>query len=158
MAELAALSVAASILQVIDISVRVAERLNEYRKKEDSLPDALKHVSTRLPVFVLALRNTNAKIEDVTDDARRALKPAIEECFDQIKKLETIIDKVLFKPGDGGAIRGWKSIVSVKYDSDVSEADKVIRRYIEAMHYGLSNVTPPSGSMCILFFDTLPET
>jgi hypothetical protein len=94
----------------------------------------------------------------VTDDAKRALKPAIEECFDQIKKLETIIDKVLFKPGDGGAIRGWKSIVSVKYDSDVSEADKVIRRYIEAVHYGLSNVTPPSGSMCILFFDTLPET
>jgi hypothetical protein len=158
MAELAALSVAASILQVIDISVRVAERLNEYRKKEDSLPTAFKHVSTRLPIFVLKLRDTNAKVEDMTDDARRALKPAIEECFNQIKKLETIIDKVLFKPGDKGATRGWKSIKSVKYDSDVSELDKVIRRYMEAMNYGLSSVALHSSSTYIPFFNTIPRT
>ncbi|KAL1800626.1 hypothetical protein ACET3X_000968 [Alternaria dauci] len=146
MAEFAALSVAASILQVIDISVRVAERLNEYRKKEDSLPTAFKHVSTRLPIFILALQNTNAKMEDMTDEARRALKPAIEECFSQIKKLETIINKVLFKPGDRGATRGWKSIKSVRYDSDVSDLEKVIRRYMEAMDYGLSSMALNSGT------------
>ena len=139
MAEIAALSLAASILQVINISVRVAERLNEYHQKGDSLPDAFKHVSTRLPIFVLALRDTNTKIGDMTDDARRAMRPAIKECFTQIKTLDGIIEKVLFKPGDTGATRGWKSVVSVKYDSDVKELDKVIRRYMEAMHYGLSS-------------------
>jgi hypothetical protein len=139
MAEIAALSLAASILQVIDISVRVAERLNEYRKKADSLPDAFKHARTRLPIFVLALRDTNAKIEDMPDSAKRAMKPAVDECFAQIKKLDKIIDKVLFKPGDTGAIRGWKSVVSVRYDSDVKELDKVIRKYMEAMQYGLSS-------------------
>ncbi|KAI4959802.1 hypothetical protein J4E86_003527 [Alternaria arbusti] len=141
MAELAAVGVAASIIQVIDISVRVIERLNEYRKKGDSLPDAFKHVSTRLPIFVLALRTTNSKIEDMTDDARRAMKPAIEECFNQIRNLEMIIDKVLFKPGDRGTTRGWKSVASVRYDGDVKELDKVIRRYMEAVHYGLSSAT-----------------
>ncbi|KAI4692781.1 uncharacterized protein J4E88_001149 [Alternaria novae-zelandiae] len=141
MAELAAVGVAASIIQVVDISVRVIERLNEYRKKGDSLPDAFKHVSTRLPIFVLALRTTNSKIEDMTDDARRAMKPAIEECFNQIRNLEMIIDKVLFKPGDRGTTRGWKSVASVRYDGDVKELDKVIRRYMEAMHYGLSSAT-----------------
>jgi hypothetical protein len=67
------------------------------------------------------------------------MKPAIEECFAQIKKLEGIIDKVLFQPGDTGATRGWKFVVSVKYDSDVKELDKVTRGYMEAMHYGLSS-------------------
>jgi hypothetical protein len=158
MAELAALSVAASILQVIDISVRVAERLNEYRKQEDSLPDAFKHVSTRLPIFVLALRTTNSKIEDMADDARKAMKPAIEECFSQITKLEMIIDKVLFKPGDRGATRGWKSIVSVKYDGDVKDLDKVIRRYMEAMQYGLSSVTAQLESMSSILLSTSSKT
>jgi len=158
MAELAAVGVAASIIQVIDISVRVIERLNEYRKKGDSLPDAFKHVSTRLPIFVLALRTTNSKIEDMTDDARRAMKPAIEECFNQIRNLEMIIDKVLFKPGDRGTTRGWKSVASVRYDGDVKELDKVIRRYMEAVHYGLSSATQHLESMSVILSSFIAKT
>jgi hypothetical protein len=55
MAEFAALSVAASILQVVNVGIRVIKRLNEYGDKANGLPDAFKHINKRLPIFIDAL-------------------------------------------------------------------------------------------------------
>jgi hypothetical protein len=133
MAELAALSVAASILQVIDVGIRVIGRLKEYNDKANGLPNAFKHISKRLPIFIDALRQTNSAIESMTDSARKAFKPAIEECLIQIHRLEATIDAVLPKIGDSGILRGWKAVISVKYDSNVEEMEKVIKDYMEVM-------------------------
>ncbi|KAF1842634.1 TPR-like protein [Cucurbitaria berberidis CBS 394.84] len=133
MAELAALGIAASVLQIIDVGVRVVERLNDSRKNGTTLPHAFRHINTRLPVFIDALRETKSRLEDMTDSARKAIRPAIEECLIQIQKLEATLDKVLPSENESGAMRGWKAVVSVKYDNDVKEMDEVIRHYMEAM-------------------------
>lgn len=143
---LATLSVVASILQVMDIGLKVTNRINESRKKGTTLPDAFRHVATRLPVFIDTLRETKDNIEHLTDSARKALSPAIEECLIQITKLEAILDKVLPKADESGT-RGWKAVVSFKYDNEVKEVDDVIRHYMEAMaqHRQLSSTNRNLG-------------
>jgi hypothetical protein len=133
MAELAALSVAASILQVIDVGLRVLTRLNDFNANANGLPDAFRHISTRLPIFIDALRQTKNGLEDMTDSARAAFRPAIQECLAQIKKLEETMDVVLPKLGESGIARGWKAVRSVRYDSEVREMERVIRAYMEVM-------------------------
>jgi hypothetical protein len=133
MAELAALSVAASILQVIDVGIRVIERFKELNDSANGLPDAFRHISKRLPIFIDALRQTKSSVEDMSDSARKAFKPAIEECLIQIHKLEATINAVLPKLGDNGLARGWKALVSVKYDSQIKEMERVIKDYMEVM-------------------------
>jgi hypothetical protein len=133
MAELAALQVAASIIQVIDVGIRVVQRLREYHDKANELPDAFKHISKRLPIFIETLRQTKSTFEVVSDSARKALQPAIEECLLQICKLEVMVDAALPKMNDSGMTRSWKAIVSVKYDSEVKEMDRVIKDYMEVM-------------------------
>lgn len=133
MAELATLQVAASIIQVIDVGIRVVQRLMEYHDKSNELPDAFKHVSKRLPIFIETLRQTRSTIEIISDSARKALQPAIEECLLQIRKLELMVDAALPKVGDSGMTKSWKAMVSVKYDSGVKEMDRVIKDYMEVM-------------------------
>jgi hypothetical protein len=133
MAELAALQVAASIIQVIDVGIRVIKRLQDFKKKANGLPDAFKHINLRLPLFVDALRQTNAALEDMTDTTRKAFRPAIEECLVQIRKLETTIEIVLPKESDRGFTRGWKALISVKSESDIKDMNRIIKEYMELM-------------------------
>jgi hypothetical protein len=133
MAELAALQVAASIIQVIDVGIRVIKRLQDFKKNANGLPDAFKHINLRLPLFVDALRQTNAALEDMTDSTRKAFRPAIEECLVQIRKLEITIETVLPKESDRGFARSWKALISVKSESDIKEMDRIIKEYMELM-------------------------
>jgi len=133
MAELATLQVAASIIQVIDVGVRVIARLKAYHDKTNGLPVAFKHISKKLPIFIHALEQTKSALDVMTDSARKAFLPAIEECFEQIKRLETTIDAALPKVGDTGRMRSWKAIVSIKYESEVKEMDRVIQEYMGVM-------------------------
>jgi hypothetical protein len=133
MAELAALSVAASILQVIDVGLRVITRLNDFNANANGLPEAFRHISTRLPIFIDALRQTKDGLENMSDSARAAFRPAIKECLEQIMKLEATMESVLPKLGESGITRGWKALVSVRYDGEVREMERVIRGYMEVM-------------------------
>jgi hypothetical protein len=130
---LAALQVAASIIQVIDVGIRVVQRLREYHDNANDLPDAFKHVSKRLPIFIETLRQTKSTIEIMSDSARKALRPAIEECLLQIHKLETMVDAALPKSSDSEMRKSWKAVISVKYDSEVKNMDRVIKDYMEVV-------------------------
>jgi hypothetical protein len=129
----AALQIAASILQVIDIGTRVVKRLHEYHQKSNGLPESFKHINKRLPLFLDALRQTSAAIEYMSDATRKAFVPAVEECLAQIQKLEVRVNEVLPKPNDSGRTRSWKAIISVKNDNEIKQVDRVIRDYMELL-------------------------
>lgn len=126
-----ALQVAASIIQCIDVGVRVVERLNEFHNKAGDLPQAFKHIRKRLPVFIETLRHTHLTLENVSESARKALKPAADECLSQIQKLENVIESALPKLDDSSVTKSWKAVVSVKYESDIKDMEKVIKDYME---------------------------
>jgi len=130
---LAGVQIAASIIQVIDVGVRVLERLKDFHDTTNALPDALKHISNKLPILIDALRLTNDAMEVMTDRARKAFQPAIQECYTQITRLEVTINAVLPRKGDTGGRRTWKAILSVKQDGQVKKMDKVIQEYMAVM-------------------------
>jgi hypothetical protein len=133
MAELAALQVAASIIQVIDVGIRISERLKDFHDKSHALPSTFKHINNKLPIFIDALRQTKEAMETMTDSARKAFRPVIEECYMQITRLEATVDAVLPKRGDTGRMRSWKAIISLKHDDEVKEMERVIQVYMAVM-------------------------
>ncbi|KAF2133626.1 TPR-like protein [Dothidotthia symphoricarpi CBS 119687] len=132
---LATLAVVASILQVVDLGVRVIKRLEDFREEAGGLPKAFTHISRRLPILIDALRKTKQIMENgsIAESTREAFAPAVEECSRQIAKLDSTIDRALPKIGDSGMTRKWKAVASVKYDSEVQEMDKVIGMYMDTM-------------------------
>lgn len=131
----------ASVVQLIDVGVRIVERLNDYRHKTNSLPKAFHTVRIRLPAFVDVLRETRIAMDQnrLSDSARNALGPLLAECKIQIHILDVIVEKVLPLDVDSKADRAWKAIKSLKYETDVVEAETALKNYIEAMtHQGVA--------------------
>ncbi|KAF2025969.1 hypothetical protein EK21DRAFT_116259 [Setomelanomma holmii] len=69
MAEFAAIQIVASIIQLVDVGVRIVERLDDFRDKANGLPKSFKHIRTRLPIFIDALRQTKETMEEHAEEA-----------------------------------------------------------------------------------------
>jgi hypothetical protein len=72
MAELAAISAAASIVGLIDFTAKLITRLHEYQRLVEGTPVALKQAITELPLLKLKLQ----KMEEVSSKGR--LDPDVE--------------------------------------------------------------------------------
>lgn len=126
-----AVQVAASIVQCIDVGVRVLQRLKQFHSKAGALPQAFENISKRLPIFIVNLRQIKLTLDYVPDDARKALRPAIDECSSYVLKLEGVVDLALPKLDDSSVTKSWKAVVSVKHESDIRNIEKVIKEYME---------------------------
>jgi len=141
MSGLEVVSAVASIGQLIDLGVKVINRMKEFRDKTNSLPKAFQHIEKELPAFVEILRNTKAANDanQHNETGRKALDPLIQECYVQIKTINTLLQKMLPDSTDSGVVRGWKAVASFRYDDRVTEAESVIRKYLNTMnHQGLA--------------------
>ena len=143
MAELAALGSAASILQIIDISIRVVKRIHEYRKSGKGFPEALEHISNRLPALIDALQDTKSALDTMTDRTRRAIAPSVTGCLIQIQKLEVIMNEITARSSESSLSRGRKFVTAFLYESGIKEIDKTIQEYMAALthHHILSSST-----------------
>ncbi|KAF2687117.1 hypothetical protein K458DRAFT_385938 [Lentithecium fluviatile CBS 122367] len=154
MSGLEAFSAAVNIVSLIDISVKVFKRINEFRNDSIALPKALRPVKKELPVFIETLRLTKRarNAHQIEDNSWHALQPLIEECFEQINTVNDLVEKALPKQSDSGIIKSWKGLVSFRYDDEIKEAISVVRELQQTLtHQGVAaarnkSTLPPEPS------------
>lgn len=124
-----------SFVQLIDATVKVANRLNDYREKQGEIPGALLQISLLLPVFIEVVRDTNAAALDgrISDTARHAINPILIECNAQISVLKQIVAEVLPKKEDPSLVLFRKAVRSLKYDSRIKRVEGTIRKYLDVI-------------------------
>ncbi|OCK73506.1 hypothetical protein K432DRAFT_233228 [Lepidopterella palustris CBS 459.81] len=148
---IAAVSIVANIVQLVEFGSRVLKRLEEYQSKFGEVPDAFRHINTQLPVLLDALEQTKAAINSgsMQDETKKSILPAIQECKVQIQLLEDVIIKALPVSGDSWARTRGKALRSLMYDAKAEKITVVIRGYIQTLTYHaavLSAARPITGS------------
>jgi len=141
MSGLEVLGAVASVGQLIDLSLKVINRMRDFRNEANTLPKIFQSIEIQLPVFVEILRTTKA-----ANDANRrsnigskALDRLIQRCYVQIDILNTLLEKMLPHSTDSGMVRGWKAVKSFRHDDDVKTAERVIRDCLETLsHQGIA--------------------
>jgi hypothetical protein len=135
MSGLEALSIAANILQLVDITCKVSSRIIEFRNRSIQLPDDLRYFGKRLPAYVEILRDTKAAIDanKTSDSARKALVPLIQECYAQIKTLDTLLQKIMPGSTDNGVVRSWKAVTSLRYDKEIKNSAEVVDKCLHTL-------------------------
>ncbi|KAF2239753.1 TPR-like protein [Viridothelium virens] len=134
---LAAVSIVANIVQLVNFGSRVLKRLEEYQSKLGDIPEAFRHIKAELPVLLDALQQTQSRINvgSVRDESKKALLPAVEGCRIQIRLLDNVVAKVLPASGDSWIKRGGKTFRSLHYDAKVERITVVLRGYIQTLTY-----------------------
>jgi hypothetical protein len=134
---LAVVGVVASIVQLVDFSSKVLDRLDEFQSHLGEIPKSFRHIKAELPVLRDTLQQTKEAIDAgfFRDETKSALAPAIEGCMDQIGSLDAILIKTLPVPTDSRLKRGTKAIWSLHQDAKVESITKILRGYIGTLTF-----------------------
>lgn len=99
---LAAVSVVANVVQLIEFGCEVLARLSEFLSNPGCVQKTFRHLHTELRDLLDALEHTQTAIKtsSIRAASREALRPAIDSCRTQIETLDAIIGKTQPKLGD----------------------------------------------------------
>lgn len=134
---LTVVGIIANIIQLIDFSTKILERLDDFQSNLGEIPKAFRHVKAELPVLQDALKQTKDKIDHgaVEDSTKAALLPAVQGCRIQIEALDGLLAETLPVAGDSLFKKTTKALWSITQDSKVESITKTLRGYIATLTF-----------------------
>jgi hypothetical protein len=134
---LAAVSVAANIIQLVDFSAKVVRRLEQFHSDVGEVPKSLRHINAELPVLSTTLQQIREAVEaeSVGKGTKDALIPVVDECREQIAQLDAILAKTLPATNDSWRTKSKKAIISLHQDDKVESIAKILRNYITTLTF-----------------------
>lgn len=145
-----------SVLTLIDFSIKVGKRLEEYSSTINKYPKIFGAIKDDLPLLIRILKfiEENVKSGHIGPDAQDDLHVAVGSCRDRVQELETRLGKVLPKKSDNTGKRVFKAFASLCKEQGIKEIITSIRESIQTLTtYRLLGVVGPldSCTVCILF-------
>ena len=127
----------ASVVQLIDFTARVLDRLNEYRSKGHELPTAFVHIASQLPLLceVLEKSKDGIKGQSISPREVKAIEPCLRGCQQQMEKLEEILAAILPEAQEKMAKRMTKGFRSIWKESEVRKIEAEIESYVNNLTF-----------------------
>jgi hypothetical protein len=140
---LAIVGLVSAIVQFVDFGRKVVERLKEFSSDIHELPKTFQAIQVQLPLLIDTLSRTQqqANAGHVSEATAVALKPLIDACSDEIKILQTILDKNLPPHKSSSLQRGLLALMSLTHDKDVKRSITKLESHIRLLtfHQSTSN-------------------
>lgn len=143
---LSAVSLAAAVVQFVELGTKVAFRLNEFRRSTGEVPESLRSVADQIPLLVQSLKRTQAhRIQD--KDVETSLKAVVEGCYVQARALQEILNKTLPSKNDSTWRKGRKALSSLNKDGDLQRINSKLAEYIRTMTYFHATAIPDMSKL-----------
>lgn len=143
---LAAVGLVSAIVQFVDFTVKVIERLNEFHSKVKDAPQPFSDFKVRLPLMRITLDNirSQAQAKFVDPKAQEALFDVVSGCQAQVQVLDDILSRMLPARGDGRV--GMKALSSVVHEKTLRRAMDRIQEYqLSLIHHQTTFATNFEG-------------
>jgi N-terminal domain on NACHT_NTPase and P-loop NTPases len=109
---------ASNIVQLVDFSIRIVNRLDDFREKHGDVPALFSNIRIRLPLLIDSLnRNKDSTALGIVRTGQdKALAGVVDGCLAQVKQLNMILDKILPAKGDSFITRNKKALQSLSQE------------------------------------------
>jgi tetratricopeptide (TPR) repeat protein len=126
---------ASNIVQLVDFSIRIVNRLDDFREKHGDVPALFSNIRIRLPLLIDSLnRNKDSTALGIVRTGQdEALAGVVDGCLAQVKQLNMILDKILPAKGDSFITRNKKALQSLSQERVVEKIRNNLHDYIEAL-------------------------
>lgn len=146
----------ASVVTLIDFSIKVGKRLEEYSSTINKDPKIFGAIKDDLPLLILILKTIEEDVKSglIRPDEQNDLHFAVRSCRDRVQELEACLEKVLPKESDNAGKRFGKACKSFVKEQGIKEIITSIRESIQTLtNYRMVGVVGPldSCTVCILF-------
>ncbi len=121
---LAAVGIAANIVQLVDFGSKILHRLSEFQSTLEEVPATFRHLKAELPLLLDTLQQTKGEIDSdsIREETRIALLPVIEGCRVEIESLDALLTKTLPTPSDSRKTQWKKAMSSLAKDTKVENS------------------------------------
>lgn len=133
----------ASVIELVDFSTKVFDRVNQYIHRVDEAPENLRDIAIHLPLFIDALRRIQFHIDfgHFNPQTSSALKILIDECFSQMNALDDLMTKLTPEQGDSKLTKTCKAILSLKDEKALECIFSKVSGYIKMLLLYQNSVT-----------------
>ena len=134
---LAAVGVAASLLQLIDFGSKVLIRLNDFRSRAGTVPRSLAALAADLPLLLHTFKGIEDEVlmRNVGLDSQAPLRVVVTECQNLIEMLDSILTKTLPLTEDSKWRRGRKAVASLLQDDEIQKIQKSLHRHLQTLSF-----------------------
>lgn len=133
----------ASVIQLVDFTTKVFERVNQYVRRADEAPETLRDIGIHLPLFIDALRRIQFHIDfgHFNPQASSALNILTDECYSQMIVLDDLMKKLTPEQGDSKLTKTRKAILSLKDERTLERIFYKVSGYIKMLLLYQNSVT-----------------
>jgi hypothetical protein len=149
---LAIIGLVSAIVQFVDFGSKIVGRLNEYREAGNNVPKTFQKISVDLPLVINNLERTKNQADagEISDETANVLKPVLESCLKQTKRLEELLGKALPAAGDSTWRRRKKAFASLADGNAVQRIMSELESHLPHLLYSLAlNRPAPSGQAIV---------
>jgi chromosome segregation ATPase len=145
-----------SIIQLIEYTLKVYRRVDEFQSNARDIPKTFRQFSHELPLLQNTLRQVGEAIKNgqISDEIQRALTQALKGCSEQVESLNTILGKILPGPYDSRGEKARQAIASLTKDSKIEKKMNAIRSYLSTLTFyfvaSSSSLRPLVGTISYL--------
>jgi hypothetical protein len=134
---LAVISIIANVIALVDFTTDTIRRFQDFKEKQDTVPQAFHDLASRLPLISTTLGKTKARAEagEVDEQTSKALRPVVEGCEIKLKELKRIFEKILPKGEAGKLSVFWKAWRSQSYNKTIERIANAIGHDLQALTY-----------------------
>ena len=124
----AAVGLVASIVSLVDLSIKVATRLHDFTSKSSDVPETFRSLANRLPLLTATLQRIQSQAEagHLPEDLTRALNAVVDHTFEQIATVQTSLSKILPSDGASKLERAVKALKSLAKEDTIQQASEKI--------------------------------
>src|ERR1700728_3600263 len=155
---IAAVGLAASILQLVDYGNKVIVRLQDFRSSIVEAPKAFREILVQLPLMLDTIERTRQQAESGAFDkaTQDALIRVVQGCYLQITELHKVLAKVMPEKTDSSLQRSKKALQSVGYEKTIKEISSTLRNYVQTLTYYQATDQRPSHSQEHMLYFGVP--
>ena len=132
---LAAIGLAAAIVQFTDFASRLIRQVRQLTNETADQPKVFRGVQARLPLMIDLVTKIKLQMEaGLIDKATQEhMLPIVQSCGQQAQHLQEVILKVLPSSGDSSWTRGRKALFGVLQDSEIEKIDNVLKQNFDLL-------------------------
>lgn len=148
----AAVGLAASIVQLLKFGTEVVGRLQDYRKRAKEVPSVFHDISVQLPLLLADLRVTKERDEKngLPSDVVESIVTIVGSCDDHIKTLNEILIRTMPDPSDSAWKMGKKVVLSFRQEEKVRLVAEKLRSYVIYLtHHAITNTSQDNRTVIV---------
>lgn len=147
-----AFGVVASIINCIEMTLKVADRLEYYLSRTKQPPQIFRTLHDQLPLLIHTFEEikTACETEKISTEQQKSLLKTVQGCVRLTKKLEALLEECLPLPDDSFLIKGKKAIKSIKAEKSIADIQRILETYKSTLTLYFSHLTVMASSGQIL--------